>query len=136
MLIPKPLEAEPTLPALSAALWGRTPLLPTPEPATYVQNGVTQHKRWAGAPPGHSHTSLLSSLFPVKAVLTHIKNILGKNTYLYLLKDITPRSLSPHALPSANANPAWPLQNTSKMHRFHFSCGLEFCCAHNCPKNS
>lgn len=42
-----------------------------------------------GARPGHSYTSLPSRLVPCDGGADPHKKHLGKNTYLYLLKDIT-----------------------------------------------
>lgn len=64
-----------------------SPFYPHQEPATYGRMASRSTRgglQPPGAHPGHPHTLLFSSLFPVKGVLTHVKNILEKNTYSYL----------------------------------------------------
>lgn len=118
---PKPLVEEPTIPALPAALGGRSPFPAILRAAEMIIKGL--HSTGDGVlPPGqlvcpnHPRTSS----FPGMSLTEGWAAFHIKNPFLARTSTCTCWRTSPHhhaslcTLESGNASPAQPMQNTSK----------------------
>lgn len=89
--------------------------------------------------PHHPRTSLFSGMFPAEGWMTFThEQILGKNSYMYLLGGhhhaVTQApTLCQAAMPAQHSQCRTPLRDFL-LFLFIFSCRSEFCCAHSCTR--